>query len=363
MREGEIVPELHIPPAQPFEVRISPALALAMTLPLTELAPKFPGLDPWLAQLPGRLGRTIRADLRLLCVPLSGTLTYLFEGHDTEESLQPLLDVLAAAPPEEILDRALLRLVAEAKYNDSDTIRRWITEEPQRLAELIAAMKRPTPDEPFEVDIERALYLLRHPAELKAMLELRLRQLWHDHFGPQWRQVLPQCRALADDVRRQFYLEEPERVVEAVVGRKAADRAIALRDRRIVFVPVPFLGPYVSMADEPELGGLYIGFGLLQGATMSAEAAQRDLLAAIKALADEARFQALAYIRDHSQARAADLMERFGWSQPTTSRHLRALESTGLLRSERVDGIKHYEVDEARVRNVARNLERFLTKE
>src|SRR5690606_6929967 len=365
LRGGEIVLEieLHGPPAPRFDVRISPALALAMTLPAAELGGKFPGLDPWLAQLPSRLGRTIRADVRLLCVPLSGVLSYLFEGRDTEESMQPLLDALAATPAEEYHARAVARLAAETEDRDEEAVRRWINEEPQRLAELIAAMPRPSPDHPFAIDVERALHLLRHPAELKAMVELRLRQLWHDHFAPRWREALPHCRALAEEARRLLDLEDPAQVLQAILGRKLREQRAALLNRRIVFVPIPFLGPYISVADEPDLGAVYLGFGLVHGETFSAETARRDLLAVLKALADEARLEALAYIRDRGEARAADLMERFGWSQSTTSRHLCALESTGLLRSERIDGVKHYTVDAARARAVARHLERFFTEE
>lgn len=357
------MPELHLPSREEFTVQISPALAMALTLPLAELAPRFPGVDPWLAQLPSRLGRSARADLRLLCVPLSGALTYLIDAADDEESLQPALDALSTASPDELLERVLARLAAHAPGCNLQTLQQWIEHEPERVAQLITSMERPSSDDPFEIDTGRVLSLLRHPAELKSLAELRLRQLWHDHFGPRWREALPACRALAQEARRRFYLGDSQRVLEAVIGRKAQERFDAVRGKRLVFVPIPFLGPYVSTATGPDLPAAYIGFGLVRGGEVSGEAAQRDLLAALKALSEEARLNVIAYLREHGEGRAGDFMQQFGWSQPATSRHLRALESTGLIRSEWIDGVKRYTIDPGRARAIARLLEQFLTGE
>jgi|GEM_PF-1939933 len=367
------MPELYLPSQDDgtawrgdFAVRISPVLAMTMTLPMVELAPRFPGIDPWLAQLSARLGRTARADLRLLCVPLSGALSLLFEVEDEEESPQPVFDALAAMSPSDLLHRVVQRLAAETDDHDPDTVLRWIEHEPERIIAVMESMERPHADEPFEIDAGRALSLMRHPAELKSLVELRLRQLWHDHFAPRWRDALPTCRALAEEARRRFYLGEPERVLEAIIGRRAHNRLPAFRGKRLVFVPIPFAGPYVATAAVPEYHIAYIGFGVVhgaQGGDVSEEAAQRDLLAALTALADEARLKAVAYIRAHGEARAADLMKEFGWSQPATSRHLRALESTGLLHVERIDGVKRYTINRVRARSLARSLELFLTRD
>src|SRR5690606_2202875 len=119
----------------------------------------------------------------------------------------------------------------------------------------------------------------------------------------------------AEQARRHFYLDDPERVLEAVAGRSGREHLAPVLHKRIVFIPVPFIGPYISMAAGPDLPVSYVGFGVVKGARANGEAARRDLLAALKALADDARLHALAYIRDRGEARAADLMQQFGWSQ------------------------------------------------
>lgn len=124
-------------------------------------------------------------------------------------------------------------------------------------------------------------------------------------------------------------------------------------------------GPGNSLGEPDVLSNrLYIGFGLVRaeaaGAAGLGETAIRDLLAVLQALADEGRLQAVGHIRDHGKACAADFMQAFGWSQPATSRNLRALESTGLLDVERVDGVKWYTVSPERARQVVEALERYL---
>lgn len=358
------MPELYLPPRGEYDVRISPAKAIVLTLPLTDLAPKFPGLDPWLVQLPDRLGRTVRADLRLLCVPLSGALSYLLEAPDDEESCQPALDALRKATPTEIRDRVIHSLASRAGEADPVELLRWIDEDPERLETLVASMDGPAADESFALDAARAVSLLGRPTEMKELIELRLGQLWHDHFAPRWLEALPTSRSLAEAARRQFHLGDPERVLQAVIGRSMHDALDRLQGGKLVFCPVPFLGPYVSTSTGADGSRtVYVGFGIAQPVEGVDEATPRDLLAALRALADESRLHAISYIREHGRACAADLMQRFGWSQPATSRHLRALESTQLLHVERVDGVKWYTINNGRATAIARNLERFLSKE
>lgn len=47
---------------EPFETRVSAVIAMAMTLPMVEFAARFPGVAPWLRQLPEQLGPRALAD-------------------------------------------------------------------------------------------------------------------------------------------------------------------------------------------------------------------------------------------------------------------------------------------------------------
>ncbi len=158
----------------------------------------------------------------------------------------------------------LERLAVETEDAAPETLRRWIQSEPERIAAIISKMERPSSEDPFAIDVERVVTLLRRPAELKSMVTLRFRQLWYDHFGPRWQQALPLCRSLAEQARRHFYLDDPERVLEAVAGRSGREHLAPVLHKRIVFVPVPFIGPYISMAAGPDLPVSYVGFGVVK---------------------------------------------------------------------------------------------------
>lgn len=385
---------LYVSPPEPVEVRVSPAAAIVLTLPLVELAPRFPGLEPWMGGLPRKLSARARADLRLLSVPLSGALAYLLESPPDEESAAPALEALREAEPDVLREHVLANLAQHAGLPDGGAVEELMTSAPDAVRQLIVHMEGPNPDESFPLDVDRGLELLVDGIALKAIAELRLSELWYDHFESRWKRALPEARRLADGVGRRIGTAEPIALLESIIGRNVEARIGPIADKRLVLCPIPFLGPYVSRAGSPtiahavdgdgaELGSgtgagartpygqfdvlldtVYVGFGLVRseipGGPLDPESAFRDLLAVLQALADEARLQAVAHIREHGTACAADFMQTFGWSQPATSRHLRTLESIGLLDVKRVDGVKWYTVSGERGRQVVEALERHL---
>src|SRR5690606_41572762 len=135
------------------------------------------------------------------------------------EGIQPAVVTRESAPPEGALARVLERVAGETEAAAAETLRRWIQSEPERIAAISSRMERPSSEDPFAIDVERVVTLLRRPAELKSMVTLRFRQRWYDHFGPRWQQALPLCRSLAEQARRPFYLDDPERALEADAGR------------------------------------------------------------------------------------------------------------------------------------------------
>jgi len=50
---------------------------------------------------------------------------------------------------------------------------------------------------------------------------------------------------------------------------------------------------------------------------------------------------------------AGEIAERFAYTWPTTTRHLRQLEEAGLVRVERAGRERRYELDRARLHSVA----------
>lgn len=377
--EGVLPPE-----SIALRVRISPALALMHILPLVDLAPRFPGVDPWLVSLGSRLGREARADIRLLTMPLAGAARPFLRTPDSPESCEAGLSALAGAPAHEIHRMALEALAGQVGLEEPGDVARLLRDDPAELRQRMEAMVRPTEEEAYPIDWDRALRLLRQPEDLKALVVHRLGTLWHDHMAEPWRRRLDALERAAAEARLQLNRPSFDAVFQGVTGRDLGEevRTMAARAGRLVFCPNPFLGPYVSLLDS-EMGpdgeaGVWVGYGITTlspagpgGAAVPGglptilagdppAALPGGLPAALAAVADEGRLRLLAMVAARGEVTATDIMAAFGWSQPTTSRQLRQLVSTGWLRERWEDRVKRYRLDPSRVDQVASRLRELL---
>ncbi len=87
-------------------------------------------------------------------------------------------------------------------------------------------------------------------------------------------------------------------------------------------------------------------------AELDARARLEALDAAIAALAHPARRQILLTVHFRGEMTAGDIAARFHCSWPTTTRHLRVLESAGLVAHEKRGRSRVYRVDRERLRVV-----------
>jgi DNA-binding transcriptional ArsR family regulator len=356
-----------LPPAGgvAFDSRVSPTMALIALLPAVNLAGRFAGLAPWVYDLPGRLALRQREEYALTTLVVYGCLSHLALEDAHMDSVEALLQHLKEMPDTSLQERVLRGLAEVAGQKDVSVAA--LRAEPDRLDALLRALPDPTPDEHVELDLDRLAGLLLRPSGLKALLLRCLEALWREHLQPHWEKALPPIRQHVAVSRRHFHAGRPREVFRAVTGRSVPESLAAdLFDRlgRIVFCPLPFFGPYCTCAPRPGVLDLWVayGFGVEAGAQPVGEAdpLPGGLLAALEALADETRLQMLALVRDRGQGCAQDFMAELSLSQPATSRHLRLLETTGLLQVERVDGIKWYRINPARSAQVAEAIRAFL---
>lgn len=357
-----------VPPAEPtsFESRLSPSLALVYLLPMVNVSHRFPGLEPWVQGFSDRFTPEERADYSLITILLYRGMSRLDFDESAFESVEAMLTVLRETE-ESALQQALLQGICPRDASEAEEPLSLLNS-PARLDELLRSIPSPTPDEPVDLNVERAAYLLHHPAELKALFDLRLRRLWEDHLEPHWDRALPAMRQSAVAIRRHFGKGSPAQVFHAVTGRPMPEPLAASVEqiKHIVFYPCPFLGPYLSYGRSRRQEVLRVGYGLgIQPAGAGESAESQDplpggLLPALEALADETRLQILASIRDGGQKCAQDFMNEMGLSQPAVSRHMRLLETTGILLVERVNGVKWYRINPARATHVAASVRQFL---
>lgn len=90
-----------------------------------------------------------------------------------------------------------------------------------------------------------------------------------------------------------------------------------------------------------------------KGGRPAAERRLEDIDAIFNALANASRRHILLVLRFRGgEMTAGEIAERFACSWPTTSRHLRVLESAGLVRVERRGRERVYHLDKERLRLV-----------
>jgi ArsR family transcriptional regulator len=87
----------------------------------------------------------------------------------------------------------------------------------------------------------------------------------------------------------------------------------------------------------------------MRQAELDRDVSDRELIRALKALADPTRFRMVQEIAEAGELSCGEVAERFDVSQPTISHHLKILVDAGLL-VQRTEGKQHFtSVDRARL--------------
>jgi ArsR family transcriptional regulator len=87
----------------------------------------------------------------------------------------------------------------------------------------------------------------------------------------------------------------------------------------------------------------------MRQAELDRDVGDRELIRALKALADPTRFRMVQEIAEAGELSCGEVAERFDVSQPTISHHLKILVDAGLL-VQRAEGKQHYmSVERARL--------------
>jgi len=345
-----------------FESRPSSTLDLIMLLPFLPVANRYPGLHPWSQELTERLSAAEQGDFALITRTIHTLLKNLPIDLARMEDAPSFLAALDQIPAE----RYQVALLKES-LRDGEADLTALLAEPGRIRDALEKAPAPRLEEEPPLDLEQMLHLVAQPPQLKALFVSRLSELWEKHFRFHWERSLPTLARRTEETKRQFSAGTPEQVIQAVTGRPLPDVIAAHVDefRTVILHPSSFLGPYAAMIwDDVALTLRAVFGGSFRPSDAELEAGHPSgMLPIMTALADEVRLQMLGLIRLRGQGCAQDFMTEFSLSQPATSRHLRLLESTGLVKAERIDGVKWYRINQSRARQVGASLQRFLVGE
>lgn len=214
---------------------------------------------------------------------------------------------------------------------------------------------------------------LADPERMKATMLEHMTFLWENFLEKEWSRHETSLRKSVEAYRQIDFgaFKSSYDAVEAITGRDmryAEPMTDVLKNyRRFVFVPSPYLGPYLSWHDEiwSETKEAIILFGPRQseGVKKSPFASKRaELLVWMNALADDTRLQMVEMMLEEGEICAQDFIDRLQLSQSSASRHLRQLVTAGLITSRRQDVAKCYTLNQNRMGEFVQTLQHFTAK-
>ena len=346
-------------------VTLAPAQNALNSLALLSPTTERPGLSPWVHQTRAILSSRGHQANRLVIEGLADVLL----GEQEWNSFPDYVDHLANMEPAVLRDHLLGGLV------DIHMRRRDIgpataaSQGMELLADtqrFVDAMRSGQPAQAASAELLAELHaLLRDPLELQDLLVSNLRSMWEEYLAPEWERTRPILEALLPELKRRLdpTLPAPDLALrflpkETRFAGAPADRYV----RQTVFVLSPHM---ISSARSVVRGATrWIFFGLppLPELLRASPIGQAELLARLRALADETNLQILALAAEQEDLSAQEVMARLELSQPNASRHLKQLSSTGYLLERRKGGAtKAYRMAPAHVALTFQALERYLS--
>jgi hypothetical protein len=273
----------------------------------------MPALPEFIQRAFADLSPAQRHTNQLLFEALGGALMAGEEAAD----FPAFLDMLAAQTPEQLRERAATQVGQP-----------WL-------------LDAPPPDAALR---HEGRALRDDPAQLHGVVVGHVRALWDNIFASEWqraaRELQTQVRVLTEGMP-QNEAARPELVLRGLQTRVARE-AIPFSVERLVFVPSPHVGRYVTRSLHGGTLRLFFHAPRFFGALFrTMPISMPELLGRINQLNDEARLNIVKLFATRDKITAQEVMSELGLSQSTTSRALNQL-SVFLQTGRGTDGKKTY---------------------
>lgn len=197
--------------------------------------------------------------------------------------------------------------------------------------------------------VDRIAELIANPDALKASAVYAVARFWDRHYKAEYSQMRALEEKSVSAFESRVFGDQFEQTFYEITGREyPVDDAPSLDGiRRAIFIPSCFPGPYVSvdslLEGERTLSVVY-SCRPAGGIDPSTGLPIDEMLAPLKALADETRLEILALLSGR-ELYAQEIVDRMRVSQSAVSRHLRLMVASGVLHVRRQDGMKFYKID------------------
>lgn len=196
----------------------------------------------------------------------------------------------------------------------------------------------------------RAHELLNDPPALLDLIVTHLGTMWQRFLAPEWTRNLPALQAALAALRAIDQSgASTDELVRRIIERELPPswREAHKEADRVLLIPSVHIGPYVALMGVYQ-GTARVVFGarVAESSPVQAPAISRSaLLMRLNALADSTRLAIVEALATEGELSTQDIIDRFGLSQSSASRHLRQLTATGLLQQRRREIAKLYSLD------------------
>ncbi|PZD96724.1 hypothetical protein DNH61_05870 [Paenibacillus sambharensis] len=256
-------------------------------------------------------------------------------------------------------DAELLELTFNYRYS-LEQVLRWMAGEDRGLADSSLS--------------ERQRMLLMKPSCYREEL-LAILQEYADYFKQEWRLVLPRMQAEAERFRMACERNDLKALnslhprLSVTGGEITAYKAETYRFaagnlRKVLIFPSAFIAPHLLIGCGKDMVSLPLAVENAPADDTDASLAEElsppvDLLVLLKGLADGTRLKIVKLLWWEPRC-TRQLAELFGISEAAVSKHLKIMQQSGLVYSERRGNYQFYSLKRSEIDRLSLNLLQFL---
>lgn len=349
-----------------FKIEFVPSLGLDVlsTMGLIGIVHDFEGLDEWLVESAASLPPRLRHDMHL-CMR-TGNYPYVVveviagyvlwpdaAGHDDFEAL--LRELRALAPTEcQAIVRAIVQRTARNQDVELELPIDQILSDQELLEALIARLTLP-------VQTAELVQLLQEPTEWRDLLVSTMQRFWERGYRDEYAQQQGRRERNVQYHRTHGYSTHFPELFTTITGRRLPDHIRSRMDEvtNVRFVPSQYIGPYLSFLFNDRL--LTVFYNSRVTPAEGDEQAERvqSLYQPLAALADKTRLQIMSLLHGR-ELYAQEIVNLLDIHQSAVSRHLKLMETAGVLTVRRDKGAKFYSINPQRIEDISARLHELL---
>ncbi|MBA3468446.1 MAG: winged helix-turn-helix transcriptional regulator [Herpetosiphonaceae bacterium] len=351
-------------PALKIEFLSSLGLDVLSTMGLVGIVQEFEGLDEWVVQAAASLPPRLRHDMQL-CMR-AGHYSYVVVEAVAEQVLQPgaaghddikaLLDDLRALSPEQCRSMVRAIILRTARHHDVELEQPIddILADQERLEAVVSQLLIP-------IDTAELVQLFQEPTEWRDLLVSSMQRFWDRVYRDEYAAQQPGRERNVYYHRSHGYSTHFPDLFAAVTGRRVPDHIQERMDEvtTVRFVPSQYIGPYLSFLFNNGLLTVFYNSSVTPAEGDEQSERTQSLYQPLAALADKTRLQIMSLLHGR-ELYAQEIVNLLDIHQSAVSRHLKLMETAGVLTVRRDKGAKFYSINRQRIEDISSRLRELL---